>query len=143
MGYTHYWKRVKPVDSQAFARFVADVRKIVNGCDVPLQFDFDDDRPVEITESHVFFNGVGDDGCEVFFVDSELQDALNFCKTNRLPYDKVVAACLISLKHHLGDAVQVTSDGTIEDWYPGFALHLTTVGDAKGLAFGLLGLEVR
>lgn len=40
-----------------------------------------------------------------------------FCKTAFKPYDLAVTAWLIICKHHLGDAIQVSSDGEDKDWF--------------------------
>ena len=42
------------------------------------------------------------------------------CKTERKPYDAIVVACLLVAKHHLGAAIEVSSDGNWEDeWLNG------------------------
>ena len=35
----------------------------------------------------------------------------SFCKTHRLPYDEVVAASLLTLKHHHGAKIEINSVG--------------------------------
>lgn len=40
-------------------------------------------------------------------------------------YDVVVVACLAALKHRLGDAIEVLSDGNTADWQTG--VHLARV----------------
>jgi hypothetical protein len=42
------------------------------------------------------------------------------CKTARKPYDLMVCACLILLKHHFGKQVEVCSDGDEDDWAEAF-----------------------
>ena len=39
-----------------------------------------------------------------------------FCKTDRLPYDLCVQACLIVFNHHLGAGFAVSSDGADPEW---------------------------
>ena len=39
-----------------------------------------------------------------------------FTKTARKPYDIVACCCLLLARKHLGDKIQVTSDGDIEEW---------------------------
>jgi len=41
----------------------------------------------------------------------------SFCKTRRLPYDLLVCAVLILLKHHFPKS-EVSSDGDYSDWVP-------------------------
>ena len=64
-------------------------------------------------------------------------EGFSFCKTARKPYDVVVCATLIAIKHHLGDYVSVSSDGdfdNVNEWGPayesvlqGIAAGITTV----------------
>ncbi|MEM9109392.1 MAG: hypothetical protein AAGC72_05160 [Planctomycetota bacterium] len=44
-----------------------------------------------------------------------------FCKTGRKPYDLLVTAALIALKHHI-PYVRVLSDGDAAEWEEGIAL---------------------
>ena len=46
----------------------------------------------------------------------------NFCKTANKPYDDVVTACLIVLKHYLKDNIDVNSDGMAHEWLAGLDL---------------------
>ena len=39
-----------------------------------------------------------------------------------MPYDAAVTACLVVMKHHLGDAIRVSSDGEIGDWTAGLEI---------------------
>lgn len=50
------------------------------------------------------------------------QNQGGFCKTARKPYDVVITACLITLKHYLGQGFQVESDGLASDWIEGLEL---------------------
>lgn len=52
----------------------------------------------------------------------EFGNGFAFCKTARKPYDTVVVACLAILKYRLGNAVEVSSDGTAGDWVNGVLL---------------------
>lgn len=61
--------------------------------------------------------------CENFVLREHLkQNEASFCKTARLPYDTVVTACLIILKHRLGSLINVTSDGSRDEWNDGLIL---------------------
>ncbi|MEM7625887.1 MAG: hypothetical protein AAF333_09675 [Planctomycetota bacterium] len=53
-----------------------------------------------------------------------------FCKTARKPYDLLVTAALIALKHHFPD-VNVVSDGDASDWQEGLELsrHVLNYGE--------------
>lgn len=52
----------------------------------------------------------------------------DFVKTRQYPYDTVVTACLIILKHRLGDLIVVSSDGRQDDWNDGLILAQKVLG---------------
>jgi hypothetical protein len=52
----------------------------------------------------------------------------DFCKTRQNPYDIVVVACLAVLKHRLGVAMNVSSDGRPADWTAGIDLARRVTG---------------
>jgi len=43
----------------------------------------------------------------------------DFCKTAFRPYDLAVICCLIVIKHHCGERVEVSSDGEDGQWFDG------------------------
>jgi hypothetical protein len=52
----------------------------------------------------------------------------DFCKTAYKPYDIAVTAALIIAKHHLGNAIKISSDGNAKDWFDAALLIKTTLG---------------
>jgi len=76
------------------------------------------------------FNGAREEAHETFVVREHFSENLsfNFCKTAQKPYDVVVIACLIVLKHYLKDAIEVNSDGNCDDWIDGLKLAQRTTG---------------
>lgn len=67
--------------------------------------------------------------CEDFIMREHLtQNEASFCKTNQYPYDTVVTACLIILKHYLKDSIQVDSDGDASEWADGLILAQRVLG---------------
>lgn len=58
-------------------------------------------------------------------------ESFNFVKTAMYPYDTVVTACLIILKHRLGDLIEVSSDGNADDWNDGLILARSVLGLKK------------
>lgn len=79
-------------------------------------------------------NGSGDAGHETFLMREHFSENANdFCKTARKPYDTVVTACLIVLAHYLGDAFEVSSDGDSRYWQDGLMLA-RQVTKLKGLS---------
>jgi len=88
----------------------------------------------------ISFNGRGDFSHETFMLPSMLADLVdkkknpwgvqkdddgfvfNFCKTACKPYDIIVTACLVVLKHYMGPDVKVMSDGDLEGMRQGMWL---------------------
>ena len=67
--------------------------------------------------------------CETFAMREHMsENEADFCKTARYPYDTVVTACLIIMKHYLGDSFQVNSDGYASDWADGLILAKQVLG---------------
>jgi len=77
----------------------------------------------------------GDCSHETFFLPRELDPNthrkavpvaggryFDFCKTAFKPYDLAVNACLIIAEHHLKNAIEVKSDGTIDQWRDAMSL---------------------
>jgi hypothetical protein len=52
----------------------------------------------------------------------------DFCKTAYKPYDIAVTACLIIAKHHLGNDIEVRSDGEEKDWIDAMLLCEENLG---------------
>jgi hypothetical protein len=144
MGYTHYWTFRKPAGIPAaeleknYQQAVKDCVKVIKeyqknalGSDRLSGYSAHT-KPGQYGGVNV--NGKQDNAHEPFTLPEHFSDnfklyvndgsagmsgAFNFCKTARKPYDMVVVACLSILKYRLGDAVDVSSDGTIEDWSEG------------------------
>lgn len=54
------------------------------------------------------------------------------CKTERLPYDLMVTACLLVYKHHSPETMALRSDGNVHDWR-----------DAENFVKSVLGYEIK
>lgn len=128
MGYTHYVRFEKDISREDFDKVKADVVKIRENSDVPLQHG-------EIGEDLIALNGIGEDSAETFCLfrrteqdfgvaEGHRKAAFNFCKTYERPYDEIASASLIALKHHC-PSVSVSSDGkfTNDLWARGIELY--------------------
>jgi hypothetical protein len=122
MGWTHYWRRDIDLPADKFVRAVADFRKIVKFLGIPLGDLHGVDQPV-LNDEAILFNGSEKTGCEGFELRrhqsprwSGRDQTSSYCKTDHMPYDICVQAALIVMKHHLEDAIMVSSDGKDEDW---------------------------
>ena len=79
-------------------------------------------------------NGIGDEAHETLCYPPDFEwnrgfrppdfEGFAFCKTGRKPYDVVVCAALLAIKHHQGDNVEICSDGNFDDeWQPAYRLY--------------------
>jgi hypothetical protein len=149
MGYTHYWYRDAELDGDPFSRASKDCKKI---CDVlqkeglRLAYEFDNtEHPATFTNFYVRFNGVGDAGHETFYIHKHFDShypqfdengkAFAFCKTACKPYDIAVCACLIVFKYWFPD-MDVSSDGSIEEWEPALTKVKEVLGEDYVREFG-------
>ena len=163
MGYTHYYYLPEQIPQDTFDAVVADIRKVAEASGVELSGDWERLIPPVLDDDMVLFNGVGDGAHETFYFSQTWTPAypgrephtddegriFHFCKTARKFYDIVVTATLIVLKHHLGDAVHIASDGENQHWQPGRDLAQSTLGygaeyaiQGEGEARGLFPQEV-
>lgn len=142
MGYTHYWTFNAPkrgTTKQANANF----KKAILACQ-KIVFTYNIGRVDETRlagyTAHtkpgqyggLNFNGTAGLSHETFAIREHLKDNVadggNFCKTAQKPYDDCVVACLIVLKHFLGDNIAVNSDGNVNDWFAGLQLARKILG---------------
>jgi hypothetical protein len=144
MGHTHYWRSPKRGFSLTkWVALVKDARKILSedrglAPRPPVALEYDEPgKAPQIDGKAIRFNGIGDDGHETFDLrrvpdvhplDAGEPTAFAFCKTECKPYDVLVCAVLLAARHHLGNAIQVASDGTRHDWLPGIARYEAATG---------------
>lgn len=120
MGYTNYWKRNAELPAKAFAAAVGDCKKLMKKLEVPLAGQDGTGSPI-FRAGLIAFNGRSPEEYETFVIERLMEPAgesmvFAFCKTEHRPYDLCVQAALIVLKHHLGLAITVSSDGAESDW---------------------------
>ena len=138
MGYTHYWYRPKEIPRGAWIAWTKDVKRLVSHflmhSDQTYRIAYECDnnpwKKPKVTMHQVRFNGYPEAlGHETFIVDRVFHDWMRagpkpdgtlfaFCKTARKPYDDLVVACLVALKHHFPE-VKVSSDGDDAEWRNG------------------------
>ena len=140
MGYTHYYHIqdiTKPLMTSEIAQ---DIESIIMASEIPLGDGSDepDSQPI-LEHDLVQVNGIGDEGHETLCYPPDFEwnrkvhrpESLgsSFCKTARKPYDVVVCAALLAIKHHLGDNVEIHSDGDFDDeWQPAYQLYRKATG---------------
>ena len=149
MGYMHYWTIhdiTKPLMTSEIAQ---DIQKIILASDVPIGDGCGawDSKPV-LEHDQVVLNGIDDDGHDTLWYPPVFEGrrklppvfeghrklppeplGRDFCKTAQKPYDVVVCAALLAIKHHQGDNVEIHSDGKFDDeWQPAYQLYRKATG---------------
>ena len=153
MGYTHYWQRPRKNAGSAymFGLLALDAKKIIAYAEpfgVIIKDSNGEGKP-NFNESFFAFNGDASEGAdhETFLWEGipTIQDwrqdepmSFDFCKTAHKPYDAVVTAILIRAKHIYGSCVEVSSDGSWDEWEKGRALYVAVFGEMALTPFGLV-----
>lgn len=77
----------------------------------------DDGGPI-LNEVEICFNGIGPNAHESFWISREKQKEsyAEFCRTERKPYDLLVAATLILMEKHAPGTWVIVSSGTLDDF---------------------------
>lgn len=141
MGYTHYWgvkrsRKTAKKDQIQFEKACIAISKALH----TYQKTVSDDARLSGYSAHtkpgsyggIRFNGKGDLSHEDFSLPEYFKENEGgFCKTANKPYDTAVVAALILLKHYMGDAVGVSSDGDAAEWLEGLRLAKTVCPSAK------------
>jgi hypothetical protein len=141
MGYTHYWT-FKPIPKGKAKQVEAKYQRAIKECSTVVRSYSKANGGLSGFTAHckpglyggLQVNGSKDEGHEEFSLREHYnqnfekcnprmlecsENSFHFCKTARKPYDKVVVACLLILKRHLGDLIEVSSDGDCCDWWSG------------------------
>ena len=131
MEYTHYFTFKKPAKGQA-RKAEAKYQRAVLDCARIIKTYYAANGGISGYTAHtklgeyggICVNGAREQACEPFELQEYFRENIgfHFVKTAQLPYDAVVVACLIVLKHHLGDLIEVSSDGQKSDWQAGLDL---------------------
>lgn len=121
LHYTHYWvseRNLPSLDSVVLEAINSVFRQfqeiICFECDEP-------NRLPEADPNLIIFNGKEDDGHETFFFHVS-NFGFQFCKTAWKPYDTPVVAILVILKSYYGNLLNLSSDGTEDDWEEGISV---------------------
>lgn len=119
MGHTNYWTRDSKLHATKFADAAKDCRKILKHLGVPLAGRNGTGSPI-FHADEIAFNGKSPHDYETFSVLRVIETGepkeFQFCKTALRPYDICVQAALIVLRHHLNEAISVSSDGNDAAW---------------------------
>lgn len=127
MGYTHYWTVRRLIAPDTFDAIRRDIMTAAILSGVRLADGWGNGAP-EWGSDRLAFNGRRDRGEDHEEFSMSYDPCTEFCKTERKPYDVMVTAALIIAKHHLGDDIDVESDGGDEDWKAGRVLVQIALG---------------
>lgn len=149
MGYTHYYSVSPKFDSKLFLKVVNDFKKLlkpISDKGIVLANGMGEGEVI-LEPTQICFNGVGELAHETFLLEQQLVTVMTrrdgsqysldphedgkyfqFTKTAYKPYDIAVTACLVIAKHHLGDKIQISSDGNDSEWNDGKKLCQKVLG---------------
>jgi hypothetical protein len=151
MGYTNYWTCHKAKHGNAkkaeetYQLAIRQCQRVVKSYNKQLKA-LDPKHPARLSgyTAHcdvseyggLNVNGVADLACESFTMREHWNENtdFDFCKTNERPYDVVVKACLLIMKHYMGDLIEISADdgGDQSDWMNAYEL-VERVTKIKGL----------
>jgi hypothetical protein len=132
MGYTHYWYKIRNLNTIKFENLLDDFSKLLDQSDEVNNIAEGDFHGEFYQDTQIQYNGIGDNQHETFFLERDTPKLefeqwyehgkngkthlFNFCKTARKPYDLLVCANLIIAKKKLGKEIIISSDGSNEEW---------------------------
>lgn len=132
MGYTHYWTPETTIDAAVWEKITkATIGVLSMAKDMGVTIvggHGDEGTKPEITDKFIVLNGIP---CHESLYLEPNHTGFAFCKTAFKEYDVVVTAVLCLVEHLTGNAFQVSSDGTPEEWAEGLALANDVLSGVK------------
>lgn len=117
MGHSQYWQfidSVKPNESKEIERLTTIL--------------IEDGENKEVIENlaqsyrYIYFNGVKELIYEDFYIDFNVRNKRNWCKTALRPYDKYVVACLLMIKSVVNEKIKLETDADYKELEAGIDL---------------------
>ena len=152
MGYTHHYTLQDPGLPLRTEEIARDVERIILASE--LEIGDEDGNPGSrptLGPDRIVLNGVQPEQRDALYYPPQFQwnrernprapEGYEFCCTQYLPYDVVVCASLLAIRHHLQDNVTISSDGKFEEpqWQDALRLYRRATG--RELPPGFEGLE--
>lgn len=139
MGYTHYWTLKRQMTELEFSRFTNEVKILIELFEPKYHTKICGPHGDPRTDPEIDSKILAINGCNYSQVEGEIDDSFetfsihrsdtgfNCCKTGQRPYDTLICAILMTLKSHLGNDVEIKSDGFMidDDWQRAMALYGT------------------
>jgi hypothetical protein len=128
MGYTHYGQVCRNTDAELLRESAREMAKLVEATTIPRAGPYGTGAPeIDVARGEVAFNGVEDDDCDCETFrwpprgtgGHDREWVRHTWKTERLPYDAVLCACLLVAQRVLGEAIRIASDGTLDEFLNG------------------------
>ena len=117
MGYTHYFEVRMGTTMSPFKLLATKTKRLIRAAEkrgIKVAYDRDyPHTPPLVSPDVIMFNGIGEDGHETFILD-RVTAGREFCKTDRKPYDLLVASVLLLASKQL-KGFKLNSDGFNED----------------------------
>ena len=133
-GYTHRWM-IRDEASPQTRTIVADVQALADQCDFKMRKPRNKYEDYTLGPDRISLNAEVDGGLTFEYppdrkrnVKIGIPAGYGECTTFAKPYDALVGAALLAIKHHLGDDVQATSTGGPQHpaWQAAFELYSRT-----------------
>ena len=123
MGYSHSYTLREHADPR-FAEITRDVNDIITTSEIPMGDAHGNpgNQPL-LGPELIRLNGIQPQHCETFLYPAP--SGWEFCKTGYQPYDVIVCATLMAMKHHLQENVAISSDGDLDgpEWQAAYQLY--------------------
>ena len=117
MGYSHGYTLNRDLTEVERSNYVHRMLKLIAVAASEAHID----TTVRFVETgEIVINGTAPHDYETFAFTGK--EGYEFCKTNRRPYDALVVALIALLRSLFPDAVDITTDGTRNDWFAGLRL---------------------
>lgn len=129
MGYTHYWEQKSSFDPYTWEGIRNDFAKAVKSTGVKIA-DWTGTKGsfALVSDNEITFNGVEPDDHETFRLQRAPESNTGFCKTARKPYDLLVCLTLLIAYDRAPDCIEITSDGSYDDWEKSVVMFLRLYG---------------
>jgi hypothetical protein len=125
VGYSHYGGGNVACTNETWAQVLADAQKVAAASGIPIAGGSGKGKPI-FNNDKICFNGKGDrDSHETFQV--ERPGGWDFTKTARKPYNIVVCAVVMVIKHYI-PTFTPSSDGDPDEWADAVKLCQDTLG---------------
>ena len=132
--YIHHW-RLKTRFSQQTTSISKDAQALANKWRRPLCRSRDEPHCEPVFLPNVIRFSTAENGCDDFRFPPDWNEnepvGYGCCNTEMLPYNQLVAATLLAMKHHLGDHVEIDAAGDYRSstWGAAMNLYLRTFPD--------------